>query len=292
MMTVAVGAALASAAGFAYSTSAQHHAAESAPASARGSVGLLRHLLTTPLWLVAAAIGIFAFTMHAVALHSGAIAVVQPIIVSGVVLAVPVKAVFNHKRPTRAEMFAVTLTAVGLGVFLVVARPSSGGVPDATLALLLTVTGFGGAALLIYGAANVAHAARRAMLLGCAGGVLFGLVAGLLKITTNELTEHGLVGLLSSWTTWLLIVAGLGGVTLNQRAYQIAPLSASMPALNAVNVVVALGFGLAVFGETPAHDPLSLSLQLVALVTIIAGLRLLAGCEDEPVVSAKAPLAA
>jgi hypothetical protein len=292
MMTVAVGAALASAAGFAYSTSAQHHAAESAPATARGSVGLLRHLLTTPLWLFAALVGIFSFSMHALALHEGAIAVVQPIVVSGVVLAVPAKAAFNRQRPSRAELSAVSLTAVGLAVFLVVARPSHGGVPDPTTAVVLAAVGFVLAALLIYCATQVVHATRRATLLGCAGGVLFGLVAGLLKMTTGELTDQGMAGALFSWTPWVLIVAGLGGVTLNQRAYQMAPLSASMPALNAVNVVVALGFGLAVFGETPAYDPASLFVELAALVAIIAGLRLLAHTEDAAVASAESPLAA
>jgi glucose uptake protein GlcU len=42
---------------------------------------------------------------------------------------------------------------------------------------------------------------------------------------------------------------------MNQRAYQIAPLSFSMPVVNVVDIVVAILFGVLVFGEAPAHSP-------------------------------------
>ena len=52
-----------------------------------------------------------------------------------------------------------------------------------------------------------------------------------------------------------LVGAGLLGTAMNQRAYQIAPLSFSMPVVNVVDIVVAILFGVLVFGEAPAHSP-------------------------------------
>jgi len=73
-----------------------------------------------------------------------------------------------------------------------------------------------------------------------------------------------------------VVAVGLSGVTLNQRAYRVAPLSASMPLLNMVNVLVALIFGFVVFGETISRSPGALAGQLVALACIAVGLRRLA----------------
>ena len=55
-----------------------------------------------------------------------------------------------------------------------------------------------------------------------------------------------------------LVGLGVWGLALNQRTYQRAPLSVSMPVLNVVDVLVAIAFGYLVFGEVPAHGPMSL----------------------------------
>ena len=54
---------------FAISSSIQHHAAEGAPASARGLVGLLAYLVRRPEWLVGQFLATCAFALHASALH-------------------------------------------------------------------------------------------------------------------------------------------------------------------------------------------------------------------------------
>jgi hypothetical protein len=79
--------------------------------------------------------------------------------------------------------------------------------------------------------------------------------------------------LASGWHLWGLIGAGALGLALNQYAYQAAPLSASLPVVNVVDVVVALAFGWVVFGEVPAHGAVSLLFQAGALVCVVGGLR-------------------
>ena len=65
-------------------------------------------------------------------------------------------------------------------------------------------------------------------------------------------------------------------MAINQCAYQIAPLSASMPVINVVDVLVALLFGWVIFGEVPAHGAANLLTQAAALVCAAVGLRLIA----------------
>jgi drug/metabolite transporter (DMT)-like permease len=277
---LAVVFALASALTTALSTSVQHIAAGNAPDSARGAVGLLGHLLTRPLWLFGQLLGIFGFVFHGAAMHNGPITLVQPIVVCTIVFAVPVRAAFSRHLPTRREMGAVGLTAAALIAFLLASDPSAGdrnsfGWSFASLVLLGLVVAFVGVVL----ARRIAVPTTRGFVLGASAGILFGLVAVLLKATQVLLEQDGWVGMLLSWPTLALLVAGLSGVAVNQLSYRTARLSASMPVLNVVDVVVALAFGYVVFQEIPRHDPLALLVEAVALAALAWGLWTLARYE-------------
>lgn len=280
-MIVPVLLALGSAATFSVSTSVQHHAVDSAPEGV-GLVGLLGYLMKRPLWLLGHVLAAAGFTLHALALHAGAIAVVQPIVVSGIIWAVPVRAAMNRHLPSAAELRGVVLTAIGLSVFLVASNPTTGTTASRGLGSVLLAGGALVLAVLSTVAGNVVRtsARRRAFWLGVSAGVLFGLVAGLLKMSLQALDDGGLVGMFTAWPTYGVLVAGTAGVLTNQRAYQTAGLSASMPALNIVDVLVALAFGLTVFGEVPRHSPAMLAVQVLALACIGVGLVLLVRLEE------------
>jgi len=282
MMVVAICAAFGAAATFAFSTSVQHHANGSVP-HGTGTVRMLLLLARRPAWLVGQFLAVAAFGLHALALHSGPLAIVQPIIISGIVWAVPARAALSRRLPTRPEVMAVVLTAGGLAAFLVASNPTSGDHVDRGLtAASITVIG-----VLVAAVANMAamvarsHPARRALLLGVTAGVLFGLVAGLLKMALTTLHDDGVVATFATWPLWSMVVVGLAGVYTNQRAYQAAALSQSMPVLNIVDVLVALAFGLFVFHEVPNHTPGALAVEVAGLACIGLGLHQLVNLEQE-----------
>jgi drug/metabolite transporter (DMT)-like permease len=128
---------------------------------------------------------------------------------------------------------------------------------------------------------------RSAALLGVSAGIFFGVVAGLVKLTIGVWVDDGAVDMLTTWPLYFLLVCGAGGILSNQRAYTLAGLSASLPVLNIVNVVVALVFGLLVFDEIPAHDPVSLFFEITALVTVTLGLLMVARVEEVDTVPAQ-----
>ena len=274
MFTTALLVAACSAAGFAMSTSLQHLAAGQTPATTQGTHQLLAHLVQRPWWVLGQLIAVASFGLHALALQIGSLMVVQPVIVSGVVLAVPVRAALARRLPSRSELATVTLTATGLAVFLVAARPPVGHAPTTTwVAIFLTAALATVAASAIWWASRCVNAERAAFWFGVASGVLFGLVAGLVKLTTLVAAGIDRWGFLTTWSTWAVLVTGLSGVAVNQRAYRAARLSASMPVLNIVDVLVALVFGIVVFGETPAHSPLAVASQILAFACVAVGLR-------------------
>jgi hypothetical protein len=281
-MLVAVLAALASALGFAVSSSLQHQAAGAVPEfESRRPHRFLWHLTLQPRWLVGQVLAACSFALHAYALHVGALAVVQPIVVSGMVFAVPLRAAMNHRAPSAREVRAVTVTAIGLGVFLIASNPTVGDdLPNKGVVALITGAGIVVAASCTFISTRVGAPRHRAFFMGVTAGTLFGTVAGLVKLSIGEFSSDGLAGMATSWATWTLLVLGAWGVSTNLRAYQIADLSASLPVLSIVNVGVALVMGLVAFHEIPAHSPAALLFQALALATIIFGLRTLAQLTD------------
>lgn len=270
-----------SAAGFALSTSLQHLAAGQAPDTTQGTHRLLAHLAHRPRWVLGQLIAAASFALHALALQLGTLVVVQPVVVSGLVLAVPVRAALSRRLPSRSELATVTLTAAGLALFLVAAPSTVGHVPTTSWdSVALTAAGAVAAATATWWAGRSSNGERAALWFGVASGVLFGLVAGLVKLTTTLVTsgQHPFT-VLTLWSTWAVLAIGLSGVAVNQRAYRAARLSASMPILNIVDVLVALLFGIVVFGETPVHTPLAVAGELVGFACVAFGLRRLSRSE-------------
>ncbi|MGN6782012.1 MAG: DMT family transporter [Marmoricola sp.] len=277
MNALAICIAAASAVGFALSSSLQHRANERLASTHRGG-GHLAALLRRPWWVVGQVLALTSFTLHAVALRIGLIVVVQPVVVSGIVLAVPVRAALERRIPAMREIGMVALTAAGLSLFLVSANPTAHDVsPRTGTAAIATAVGVL-ATLLVVRLARNRPGLARAHLYGAAAGLLFGLTAGLVKLaTTMSSTAHGPAGqlwaLLTAWPTWAVVVVGISGVSLNQRAYRCGPLSASIAILNIIDVLVAIGFGIVVFHERPASSVPAVLGQLVGIVVIVVGLR-------------------
>src|SRR4051794_2429094 len=89
---LAVLVALGSALCFATSNALQHRVAGTVPATLRRPLAVLAHLARRRLWLAATMVSCTALMLHAAALRLGSIALVQPLMLVGVVLAVPLRA--------------------------------------------------------------------------------------------------------------------------------------------------------------------------------------------------------
>lgn len=267
--------ALASAVCFAFSTSLQHRVAGEAPHGG-GLIGIMRFVITRKVWILGALMGFVALILHALALNKGAIALVQPIIVSAVPLAVVFRAALDRTLPPRRELVGVTVTMVALGTFLVISDTTAESVANDRRAMIFWIASGVCAALLVVVASRIAKHGRAAFVLGMASGVCFGLTAGILKMLSNDFGADGLEGVLTTWHLVALVASGVAGVAINQRSYQLAPLSTSMPVLNVVDVLIALAFGIVVFDEVPTTNPIGIFMLAVCLVLMGVGLRMLA----------------
>ncbi|MGQ7295459.1 DMT family transporter [Quadrisphaera sp. KR29] len=276
MSALPVVLALLAAACFATSTVTQHRAASTAPEGSGTGVRLVLTLLRQPLWLVGLAFGLAGAVLQTLALSQGALLVVQPLLVTGLLLALPLSVVLEGRRPARAEWLWASAVVVGLAVFLVSARPG-GGTEVAEPASLRACTAAGAAAVVALAALSRAGSGRyRALLLGLGGGTSLGLAGALLKETTGRAQADGLLPALGSWPLGALLVAGAAGVVLNQSSYRVGVLTASQPAITIAEPVAAASVGALAFGERLAAGDGAQVLQVAGLALMVSAVVVLA----------------
>ena len=126
MHLVAVLLALASALAFATATVGQQRAAaRSSDADARHG-RFIGQLLRNPLWLAATLGNGVGYVLQAAALGVGAVVLVQPILVTSLLFALPLSArLARHRLPAAASWWALLLTT-SLAVFEIFGRTDKG----------------------------------------------------------------------------------------------------------------------------------------------------------------------
>lgn len=249
MITLAVIFAILAAAANATASVLQRKAAQDEPEDRTFSVGLLWDLVRRPVWVAGVCTVLLGFFLHAFAVSNGPVSLVQPLLVMELPFTLLLASRLLGGRMRRQEWGAVIAMAVGIAVLLFALRPR-GGDPNA-LSLVgwligLTATLSLAAVLLVCGRRS--REAARAALLGIAAGIAFGLTAVLVKAATAAFSS-GLPAVLTAWQTYLIIVTGPSAFFLLQNALQAGSLVASQPAMTLSNPIIAVIWGVALFGE-------------------------------------------
>jgi drug/metabolite transporter (DMT)-like permease len=252
----------------------QQVAAQASEEEARGA-GFLLRLARQPRWLAGIVADGLGFVAQAAALSLGRIVVVQPLLATSVVFALPLGARFERKPVSRPEILGALAVTAGLGAFLVLADPG-GGVDNASATAW--VVSFAVAAVLC-GALTLSARGRapvhRAALLGTAAGILFALSAALTKATVEQL-DDGVLAVFEHWQLYALVVVGYVSMTLSQASLQAGALAAAVATQMALDPVASLFLGTLAFKETIHDDTGALLAALVAFAVMVGGIAFLA----------------
>jgi hypothetical protein len=98
-------------------------------------------------------------------------------------------------------------------------------------------------------AAQHQHTIWRTACLGAAAGTSFGLTATLVKESVNQLTTRGIIGLVTTWQTYIAIGFGVLGVLIMQWALHSGPLLAAQPGFTLLDPLVSILWGVLVYNE-------------------------------------------
>jgi drug/metabolite transporter (DMT)-like permease len=206
------------------------HIASTADRTHASGWRLIVSLVRSPLWLFGAAAQVGAFVFQAVALHNGAVSVVQPLLVTELVLVLGLRRVWLRQRITLAAWVGAVLASAGLAVFLVA------GEPEVADRFRLATTGSPRSrppsprpSCWRPRADADPRPGRRAALYAAAAGITWALEAAFIKATTDVLTQFGLAGMFLRWPVYAMAVGGAVGVLLDQQALHVGPLRVSQP---------------------------------------------------------------
>ena len=175
----------------------------------KASVGLegisVRHprsilgLLTQPVWMLGLAAQILGVLLQAAALDRGRVSIIQPLLVTTVIWALPLGYFITNQTVGRREVLGAGVIVAGLALFASFADPAAGvdDAPASDWLMAVLVIGFGSAALLLF--ANRGSLTMRAAVLGTTAGILYGLSATLMKPVVEMLHTDGVGGVAGSW---------------------------------------------------------------------------------------------
>jgi hypothetical protein len=205
------------------------------------------------------------------ALHFGPLSVVQPILVTELIIALVLRQLWLRQSIRMVTWMAAAVTGGGLVTFLVATSPHAHGfAPTSSAWTSPTIVCLGIVALLIV-LAQRGSPSRKAALFASATAVLWALEATFIKATTDSISALGFWGAFERWPIYALIVGGVLGLLCEQAALHVGPLSVSQPFIVIVDPVVSVALGIWIFHERLRAGAVHLSLGVLAFVVMCAG---------------------
>jgi drug/metabolite transporter (DMT)-like permease len=249
---VVIGLSLGAALAFAVSTALKHRSAQLvAPMQTASGQALGRFIMATlrhRLWLIGAAADIAGLSLQVLALHLGALALVQPLLLTGLIFALVLRG-SGRIRWRELSWAIVVCAALAALLALIVATPSQVSQPADVAPSAVTAT----IGLAVVGFAYIIGRRSRtksygAALLGVSIGTIYAATAALLK-ALSDLAANGPLAVLQSWQLYAVVLAGATGLLITQLAFQAGPLTASLPTAATVDPVLSVVIGVVVFDE-------------------------------------------
>lgn len=267
---VSIFAGLASAFWAAVGIVVRQRVTQTVPGDQALSGGVVATVIREPLWWAGTLAAVGGYGFQALALSHGSLLLVQPLLVSSLLFALPLSAWLCHQRLTWAELgWAVLLTAA-LAVFLLVGQPREGHnrppIPAWTLALLVMVPLGIGCVV----AANRSVGRIRAMLLGVTVAVLLGMIAVLTKICTHRFSVGGWHHLLDVPAPYVLVALAVTVTVVQNAAFHAGALQASVPIMLVGEPMVAVLLGIVVLGEHVAVKGSAALILVAAVAAMVA----------------------
>jgi drug/metabolite transporter (DMT)-like permease len=282
-----VGAALALVAAllFAVAATLQQKGALNLPEISLRNPESLARLVGQTMWLLGTVALLTGYAFQAAALDRGRLVIIQPLLVTTVVFALPLGYLLTRQLVGRREVTGAAVILVGLALFAILGDPEGGrdDAPGNEWAIAIAIVAVVCAVLLVFGGRG--GLSIRAAVYGTVAGILFGLSAALTKPTVEDL-HAGIGELLSHWEPYVLAIAGVLGFVLQQVSLATGRLAPSVATVSVANPVVSILLGVVLLEERlsrPAWHVVvaCVGLGLALIGAVVISLAREAGAEPE-----------
>jgi hypothetical protein len=239
-------------------------------------LALVNLLVRDRVWVIGWFANLLGFAVQAAALSVGSVALVQTLLVTQLVFAMPLSTAWARRWPTFIEWVGVVLISGGVATFLLVrsVAPANGephrgrvilaGLITAALVVLLVI--------LAAGRPPLVHA----VLVSVGAGLCFAMSAVLMKLTTDDLLHRGVLATALDWPGYSLAVSSVVGLLLEQSAFATGSLSAAVAAMTITNPLASYLLGVLAFRVVPPTSPGALAALAGSGALLILGVAALA----------------
>jgi hypothetical protein len=218
-----------------------------------GSPKSLLALAKQTWWLFGTAALLCGYGFQAVALAHGRLAVIQPLLVTTIVFALPLGYFLTSQVINRREVLGAAVVVLGLAIFTVVGDAADGNDNAPANEWAVAVLVFGLVAVLLIVLGNRGSIVRKAGLYGACAGVLYGLSASLCKPTVEILGDDGIGTVLTSWEAYAFAIAGVLAFVVQQVSLATGKLATSVATVSVCNPLVSIVIGTLLLDERLAE---------------------------------------
>jgi drug/metabolite transporter (DMT)-like permease len=248
----------------------QQRSAQTVTDEPLGHAALFVRLLKDWKWWLGSLVAAAGFGFQAAALGFGSVLLVQALMVTSLLFALPISARYAGRRVTRWQWIWAVLLAGAVAVIVTVGNPTAGQSRAGLEVWTWVLATLGPAIVLcLVGSRALAGKPAAAVLLGLVSGSLWGLFAVLTKGVVDRLGD-GIWAVLKTPELYPWVVVAVTATALEQSAFRAGSLAASLPAVTISEPMVGSVLGVFVLGETLRPDDAGWFVLIVAIAAMIA----------------------
>jgi drug/metabolite transporter (DMT)-like permease len=209
---------------------------------------LFLRLLRDGQWWLGSLVAAVGFGLQAAALGLGSVLLVQAILVTSLLFALPINARISRRRVTRWEWLWAALLAASVVVIVTVGNPTEGHSHASWKTWTAVVVVLGPALVLCVLGAGIVKGPASAVLLGIVSGALWGIFAVLTKGVVDHL-DDGMWAVVRTPELYAWAMVAIAGTAFQQSSFRAGSLTASLPTMTVAEPVVGSVLGVVVLGE-------------------------------------------
>ncbi|GGQ08908.1 DMT family transporter [Streptomyces roseolilacinus] len=268
MLALSICLALLAAVGNAAASVLQRRAAADTGTAGTAVRGWWPRLVRRRVWVWGSAVLGLSGVFQALALATGPLAVVQPVMSTELLFTLVLGGLVFRRNPDRRTWWAFGAMAAGLAAFLALAEPSGGRATVPAADWLWAGLVIGAVAVGLVAVALRLPSAPRAAVLGTATALGFSGTAALLKDALGRL-QDGLGAVFAGWQLYAAAAVGLTSFLLLQVTFRAGTLAASQPALTLGDALLSVVLGVWLFDERVVVGVRGV-FEAIALVVLVA----------------------
>ena len=255
---------------FALAAALQQKGALNLPTISLADPMSLVRLVGEKTWLLGTIALFTGYLFQAAALDRGRLSIIQPLLVTTVVFALPLGYFLTKQHVGRREVLGAAVIIIGLGLFVYFGDPAGGkeNASNAQWAIAIGLISVVSILLLVFGGGG--GLSMKAAVYGTVAGVLFGLSSALTK-PTLEYVHESVSTMLSHWECYALAVAGVLGFVLQQVSLGTGRLAPSVATVSVANPIVGILIGVLLFDERLSRPGWHVLLAVLGLSVALVG---------------------